>query len=392
MHCAGLYYNGAMSIYGAQLACYLGALQALQLGMVSFFRTGENRPANRLFALPMVLIALLLGLAAKRFSPEDLSSYPYIWVHVWGTGALLFSPLIYLYVRISVGGYRWRPRAALHFLPAALHLCLLTPLPFLDSAARSDLVQRYLELELYRSLIPGIRLGALQAFAYWLLCFFWVRRLERHIRDTASFSDREHLLWLKCLTSLLVVLLVMLALGRLVAFARVELIGVLAFASFLLVVNTLVMARPSLLQGVPSPLQLPPQETQAPEPTETRERTAQEHEQAAQTAQRLRALFERERPYLNDGLTLVEVAAALHCGRGHVSRVLNEVVGKSFHDYVNDFRIEAAQALLLDLNQAHLSVDGIALEVGFRSRSVFFTAFKKRTGLTPAAWRKARIG
>ncbi len=383
-----------MRIDAAQLLTYLGVLQALQLALAGCFATGGDRRGNRPFAAAMVVIGLILLLVAQLQGPRSLADYPYPVLHAWGTLALLVSPLLYLHVRLTIGGYRWRPRALWHFAPAALHAALLMPLPLLASEQRAALIQRYLELELYRSLLPGFRVGALQAVLYWSLCFAWVRRLERHIEASVALTDREHILWLKWLTTLLMFLLFTLALGRVAGYGAMDRLGACAFSLFLLAVNTLVLLRPSLLHGFPSVLRLPEfaaveEEPPAPESSAPL-RTETEREGDEALATQLRAYFERERPYLREALTLIEVASALRVTRNQLSRVVNTSQGKSFTEFVNDYRVTAAQKLLADPEQAHLSVDGIALEVGFRSRSVFFTAFKKRTGQTPAAWRDGR--
>lgn len=69
----------------------------------------------------------------------------------------------------------------------------------------------------------------------------------------------------------------------------------------------------------------------------------------------------------------------------YVSQTLNDTVGDSFFDFVNSYRILDAQDLLRDTDQTVLA---IAFEVGFNSRSSFYTAFKKVTGQTPTAFRK----
>lgn len=372
-----------MALSVVQVFCLMGALLALQLGVVSLLRR-RNRRANVWFSAVVLALGLLLGLASLRFGdvpPADV--YPVL--HVWGSLALLLGPLVYFYVRASVGSLVWKPWSLLHFLPAAAHLSLLFPLLIGDEASRSALVDRYLEMELYRSLVPGVRIGAVQAAAYWVACFFWVRRLERHISDTASFSDQLHLRWLKSLTGFLLFLLALLALGRLMG-ADMDAWSVSGLALFLFAVSTFALARPELFGGIPEALLLPDPQMEKPKS----EPPVMHDDQQQALAQKLRAHFDAHQLWQQDDLTLGDVSARLKVPRGALSKVINQTWSQSFYDFVNDYRIQAAAALLEDPSQDHISIDGIAVEVGFRSRSVFYTAFKKRKGMTPAAWRKQR--
>jgi len=49
---------------------------------------------------------------------------------------------------------------------------------------------------------------------------------------------------------------------------------------------------------------------------------------------------------------------------------------------VNLFRIEAAKKLLQA--NSKLTIEAIGQECGFKSKSSFYSAFKKRTGTTPS--------
>lgn len=57
------------------------------------------------------------------------------------------------------------------------------------------------------------------------------------------------------------------------------------------------------------------------------------------------------------------------------------------HEYVLNYRLGIAKILLLETN---LSVNAICFESGFSSESVFCSAFKKKTGVTPTAYRNER--
>jgi len=50
---------------------------------------------------------------------------------------------------------------------------------------------------------------------------------------------------------------------------------------------------------------------------------------------------------------------------------------ENFYQFVNRYRIEESKKLLLNPDMNHLSLVGIGYEVGFNSKTVFNTTFKK---------------
>ncbi len=366
-----------MTFDGPQVIGLFGALAALQLGLLALFWKQDNRKANRIFALAMFLIGILFigSLARARFH-----HLPYVVLHGWGALVLAIGPLFYLYIRSSMGAYSLGTGVLIHFLPSLLHLSLL--LPLLITEDRASLEQRYLDLDLFRSMIPHVRIGALQLAGYAIASFFCVRRLGRHMRENASFSDQLHLSWLNWLTSLMVLMVAVLALSRLTSL-DVETMGLLGLCLFLWAVNLTAPFTPALFHAIPAPLQLPPDSEQ----NKKYEHSPLDEVRKQAINTKLRNLFEQERPYLREDLTLNHLCQALAVPRAYLSQVLNEEQGRCFQDFVNDYRIAAAKRLLKDTQSVHLSIEGIATEVGFRSRSAFYAAFKKRTGKTPTAWR-----
>ena len=102
---------------------------------------------------------------------------------------------------------------------------------------------------------------------------------------------------------------------------------------------------------------------------------------------KLKALMEREQPYLHNGLKLTELADMLDVVPNHLSQIVNSQSGQSFFDFINDYRVEQAIQLLLDPLKASLSVVQLAFEAGFNSQNTFYNQFKKRTGTTPSKFR-----
>lgn len=104
--------------------------------------------------------------------------------------------------------------------------------------------------------------------------------------------------------------------------------------------------------------------------------------------QRLTALMETERLYLDAGLSLAVLAGRAGVSAHRLSRHLNQCHLLPFNDYINRYRIEAAKQRLLDPAERHKTIATLAMECGFNSLSVFNPAFKKWTGLTPSAYQK----
>ncbi|GAB5407708.1 MAG: hypothetical protein BalsKO_00730 [Balneolaceae bacterium] len=72
----------------------------------------------------------------------------------------------------------------------------------------------------------------------------------------------------------------------------------------------------------------------------------------------------------------------------HISQLLSRKVKRNFFDFVNNYRIMESKALLLEHSSSSKNITEIMYEVGFNSKSVFNTTFKKMTGMTPSQFRK----
>ena len=64
-----------------------------------------------------------------------------------------------------------------------------------------------------------------------------------------------------------------------------------------------------------------------------------------------------------------------------LSQFLNEQMKANFRNYVNGYRVREARRLLA--HNGKTSISSICYEVGFNSKSTFYTVFKEVTGKTP---------
>jgi adenylate cyclase len=94
------------------------------------------------------------------------------------------------------------------------------------------------------------------------------------------------------------------------------------------------------------------------------------------------------KPFLNPDLSLRELASQVEIHPNHLSWLLNNNFGKNYNEFINQYRIEAFKLNAKAAKNANLTIEGLAYESGFNSKTVFNTYFKKETGLTPKQFMK----
>lgn len=116
------------------------------------------------------------------------------------------------------------------------------------------------------------------------------------------------------------------------------------------------------------------------------EKSALTEQDTARIAKKIHVAMEADTLYLNPNLSLRTLSRHIAVPPNYVSQTLNGHIGESFFDYINRWRIEHAKPMLA---QGTETVLNITYDIGFNSRSSFYKAFKKETGQTPTAFRKA---
>lgn len=105
--------------------------------------------------------------------------------------------------------------------------------------------------------------------------------------------------------------------------------------------------------------------------------------------EQLSMLMIEKQLYLEEKLSIKDVADMLDINHQQLSEILNRELGKSFSSYVNDFKISEARNFLV--NEPDLPVIRIAMSVGFNSVRTFNRVFAKSTGVTPVEYRNRHL-
>jgi len=100
--------------------------------------------------------------------------------------------------------------------------------------------------------------------------------------------------------------------------------------------------------------------------------------------QQLKLLFDKQKIYKQSNLNISQLADELHTNTTYLSTIINTKFNMHFKTLLNQYRINEASQLLINNINTNYSIEGIAKEVGYQSRSAFYIAFKNQTGLTPS--------
>ncbi|MEO1713944.1 MAG: AraC family transcriptional regulator, partial [Bacteroidota bacterium] len=104
--------------------------------------------------------------------------------------------------------------------------------------------------------------------------------------------------------------------------------------------------------------------------------------------QQIEQRMQEEAWYAEPNLSLKDLAKRLGLSQRAVSEHIHRATGKHVKEYINEFRVKAAQRALQEAKNAHLNIEQIGWEVGFNSKASFYAVFKRITGTTPARFKK----
>ena len=106
---------------------------------------------------------------------------------------------------------------------------------------------------------------------------------------------------------------------------------------------------------------------------------------------KIETLLHEDKIYLNSELNEHQFAEAISLQPYLFSKLINQHLGKSYSELINECRINEAKQLLSTEEGRQMTIYAVALESGFRSESVFYTNFKKMTGMTPSQFKKSQL-
>ena len=366
----------------------IGIFLSVLTGLILIFPPTGRIISNRL--LGVLVLGMGMGIlgAAILFSPYREAALRLFGVS--GFVSFLYGPLLYLYAQSFIQhDFELTRQKSWHFLPSLLILIIQARLLFFPATDK---------LWLYETIHNGnptwqARLGGLlvviHVLIYLILTIRLIRKYQIYTQNSAAFTDESRFKWLVATVSILIIPVMTVIFSALV-FGPPAATGRLPYPAFgacfmVMSIHYLYLTQASVFAGFPDTLKI-----HADSESEQAKYVSSSlsGEQKRRYHQQLLAYIEQEKPYLKQELTRDQLADALKLNSKYLSQVINELQGQNFMDFINSYRIEEAKTKLLHPAWQHYTILAIAQEVGFKSRSAFYSAFKKATGQTPSAFKQ----
>lgn len=104
---------------------------------------------------------------------------------------------------------------------------------------------------------------------------------------------------------------------------------------------------------------------------------------------RIESYMKEQQVYRQPNLTREDLAEMLNTNRGYLTDAIKAETGKTFLEYINDYRLNYARFKLME--DKSVPVIQIMYDCGFSSKSPFYRLFKDRFGMSPTELREVKI-
>jgi len=334
----------------------------------------------RLLASFFISLALNLFMLLCFYKLSELiQDCPHL-VFIGSPFAFLYPVFFYFYIKSVIqNNFKFKKWDFIHFMPFLIFTAYLAITHyFLPAELKRKQILQGLVIQPAQGIILTYMLH-LQILIYFISGIVSLKKYQIKIKNVYSSIEKVNIAWIKFLFIGLMILWCF-NIGRFVMQQLSNPLSV-AIESFLLfsllVVTYLILNKAMIQPHIFTTIK----EKQARQPFLS-------EDARRRYKQKLLAYMELKEPYLNPDLTIFDLAGSASIPHRALSELINKTMNKNFFDFINEYRIRKAKELLIDPDSKSLTILGILYEVGFNSKSVFNSAFKKTTGMTPSQFKK----
>ncbi len=386
-----------------QILILAAVIQGIILFVFLISNKSSNKKANIFLAFHILFATIDLALEVF-YSTPFASKFPYF-IGIIDPILYLYGPLLFLYAYFLIypqRDFKWN--MILHFIPAILIVLIYIPTIYVQDSETKLLAEGIL-LETSTDNNPIINftirdiiwlISCVYEIIYIITTLFLLKRYRIDIKKIYSFIDKINLRWLRNIAVFMgVITTISLLMGLLVYFEFVNFetsvpIILFSFSILIYIIGYKGLKQPVIFSQKDSIEFQNQQEQLTPvENTEKYIKSKLPAEKAEEYLNSLLHIMETKKLYTNENLKLRDIADELSVSTHHLSQVINEKLDQNFFDFINSYRVEAARKMLIDSKYQHLTILGIAFEVGFNSKSSFYNTFKKYFKVSPTQYRNS---
>jgi len=305
-----------------------------------------------------------------------------------GLGYAIDGPLLYLYVNSLIRkDFGIRVSHRLHILPLVAYSIFLVFAYYIqDQSTKSDIISLYL-FDLDWHFVASDTLIKIIRLVYFLLALNVIKKYREQLKQLRSSIEDIDLTWLKILVlgfSAVALVGVILSFVKVLAlFVEIDVVwlmvlGLTTYYATLFLVCSLLFYSALNISSVAEVKDRP-------------EKLHIDYQPDPEYIERVECLMQQEKPYLMPNITFGALSQQFDIPPRELSATLNGHFKMNFYEFINDYRTEEAKLLLVSEAYKDKTITDIFTEVGFNSKSVFNTFFKKKVGMTPTEYRKIHI-
>lgn len=364
------------------LVLAFGAFMGIIISPFLLFAWKGNVNANRILGFSILTLSIILMNTVLQQIAVDRTKWAFL-IRLSSPLFYLIGPLAFLYVKACTEEFTFKTKYWLNFVPSLIDFTYNLDFYFNKTAEEKltyqhDMMDGDPQLEIM--VISIIKI--LHIFIYYLASQREIIRYRRNLKNVKTYIDPAFETWLRVYTNSILGIIVIAVLLVLTRFHNsLEVAIFLTFFLIILGVQLAALIKPEIFHGFPEPRKA--------EALRTSSSSLMSEEEKDKLFQQLLTYMEEERPFEDPEISLDNLAEQLQTKRNYLSLVINEKGGKNFMDFINSYRVEEIKQRFEDPESSNFTILSIAFDVGFNSKSAFYTAFKKSTGVTPTEYRKS---
>jgi len=370
----------------------LGIGQGVFLSFIFIFKKEQKNNSNLflgllVFGITLNILEVFMGYTRYIINVMYLFSFA-------NSLAFIVGPLLFLYVYSEIKGklkFNW-----IHFIPFILYFIYYilyfniqseefkynvyvysynVNLPVIENVVRKNILSiNSLKIQHYYS-----QIFVFHFFSYLIASlYFIVKYLRKNSANILKTKDAR-LKWLRNLIAIFLVLILIAAYnGFFIKKSTYNYIGATILSSFLYFVSFSYIINSTFLRNRES------LETQKLKYS----KSSLSDESKSEILDQIKHLMSKEKLFKDNLVSLSSLSKEIGTSSNNVSQVINECLNQSFYDFLATYRINEAKNLLLSDDYKNQTVEQIAYEVGYNSKSAFNAAFKKICGKSPSQIRE----